>query len=80
MKRLAVVVALLALGACSSQDERPEVDWSQFAPKVHNRIAAEIDAKDCAALQGEFDAADSHNHADLMEYLDDAMKRAGCYD
>ena len=46
-------------------------------------------AKDCTGLQSEFDAADAnnaatkartgHNNAELMGYIDDLMRKVGCY-
>lgn len=52
------------------------VDWSKYSPTVKTRIAGEVAAKDCAALQQEFNNAHA---ADLLAYLDNQMRAAGCY-
>lgn len=67
----------------------PEVVWSDYAPSVKTRIDAAAKSADCAALQTEFDQADANNEAtrnrtghsntELMSYIDESMKRAGCY-
>ncbi len=65
------------------------VPWADYASGVRVRIDGLANEKDCAGLQAEFDTADAnnaatmarvgHNNADLMGYIDDAMRRAGCY-
>jgi uncharacterized membrane protein len=65
------------------------VPWSDYAPEVHARIDGLLAAKNCRALQAEFDQADAnnqatmsrtgHNNAALMGYLDVGMRSAGCY-
>ena len=64
------------------------MDWENYAPEVRTRIA-DLAAGDCVCLQHEFDVADANNdaqlarigdnNADLMRYIDDKMRNAGCY-
>ena len=93
---LAKVPATLAfvtvIAACGGEDAGSEGDvpWGDYASDLRQRIDAATDAQDCAELQAEFDAADAnsdatmtrtgHNNADLMGYIDDAMRDAGCKD
>jgi hypothetical protein len=66
-----------------------EVDWHNHAPEVRTRIDAMGAAKDCAGLQYEFDVAYQMDgpqrnrvgsgNADLMRYIDQWMRMAGCY-
>ena len=72
-----------------TESDRTEVPWEVYAPEVREGIDAATEAADCAALQAEFDTADAnseatmnrtgHNNADLMAYIDEAMRTAGCY-
>jgi hypothetical protein len=66
-----------------------DVQWTDYAPGLQARIDALATAKDCTALQDEFDVADvnndatlartGHNNAHLMGYIDDKLRAAGCY-
>lgn len=65
------------------------VPWGDYAPGVQTRIDELKSTKDCTSMQAEFDAADAnnaammdrvgHSNADLMGYIDAAMRSAGCY-
>lgn len=65
------------------------VPWEDYAPTVKQDIDAMTADKDCTGLQAEFNTADAnnqstmnrtgHSNADLMAYIDNAMKIAGCY-
>lgn len=78
-------VLVLGLSACSSNG----VEWKNYAPDLQSRIDALASAKDCASLQEQFDNADANDdaqrsrtgsgNADLMGYIDDALKSADCY-
>lgn len=69
--------------------EHDSVTWGDYAPAVKSGIDEAAASKDCDSLQRLFDNADAnsaatqnrtgHGNADLMAYIDDAMKRAGCY-
>ena len=81
---LAAIAAFALLTACGS-----DVPWEDYDPGLKGRITTARDAKDCPGLQTMFDAADKnneatmaragHNNADLMSYIDDALKAAGCH-
>jgi hypothetical protein len=49
------------------------VDWEDYAPEVRTRIA-DLAANNDAQL-----ARVRDNNADLMRYIDDKMRNAGCY-
>lgn len=61
----------------------------KYSTTVRDRIEELAAAKDCAGLQREFDTAERNNlatfrrtgdgTADLMGYIDDKMRTAGCY-
>lgn len=65
------------------------VQWGDYAPGLQGRIDGLASSKDCASLQTEFNNADAnnnatmrrtgHNNAELMGYIDDKMRAAGCY-
>jgi hypothetical protein len=65
------------------------VDWENYAPEVKARIDALGQAKDCTGLQDEFDTANANDaaqsarvgdgNADLMSYVDEWLRLAGCY-
>jgi hypothetical protein len=65
------------------------VPWRDYASDLKPRIDGLAAAADCAGLQREFDTADAnnaatrsrtgHSNTDLMAYIDDAMRGAGCY-
>lgn len=77
-------------GATVRPQANESVPWSDYAPGLQARIDSLGDAADCSGLQTEFDTADAnnqltqnrvgHNNADLMAYIDDTMREAGCYD
>lgn len=94
MRRLApVMLAALLLTGCASQTpaapsqpaestpvapERADVDWNKL-PADYQRIVDEETAEgDCTALQEMFDVAP--DDAELLTYLDEALRIAGCYD
>ena len=63
--------------------------WSDYAADLRPRIDAAAAAGGCVLLQQEFDtgaanddetrARTGHGNAELMSYIDAAMKAAGCY-
>jgi hypothetical protein len=67
-----------------------DVDWENYAAEVRTRIDALGAAGDCAGLQQEFDTAAANDiaqwsrtgsgNADLMQYIDEWLTLAGCYD
>jgi hypothetical protein len=69
---------------------RTAVEWEDYDASVQVRIDEMQTAADCAGLQGEFDIADAnstatlnrtgHSNANLMSYIDEALRLAGCYD
>lgn len=81
-----MLIAVAGLASCGSD---PKMDWKNYSPDVKQRIEGYTASKDCAGLQREFDTADANNdaqrsrtgsnNADLMGYLDDLMRDAGCY-
>lgn len=78
-----MVVAAIALAGCSS------VPWEDYDPSVKETIDRMAKAGGCPGLQEQFDIADQnneatmartgHNNADLMDYIYEAMRDAGCY-
>lgn len=66
-----------------------DVPWDDYAAQVKITIDDLAIAKDCTGLQAQFDTADAnneatmtrtgHNNADLMSYIDDKLRTAGCY-
>lgn len=62
---------------------------TKYSAAVQTRIDAMAADRDCRGLQAEFDTADANDDAtrrrtgsgtaDLMGYIDDAMRRVGCY-
>jgi hypothetical protein len=84
--------ALRPNGSPSSGPQAPAVQgvqWRDYAGDLQSRIDGLAARKDCGGLQREFDIADAksaetrqrtgHNNAELMEYLDNKMRGAGCY-
>lgn len=65
------------------------VQWQDYNPSLQSQLDQLRAAKDCAGLQSQFDTADAnnaatmsrtgHNNAQLMGYIDTAMRSAGCY-
>ena len=84
-------LAALTLTGCggAAAPAVASVQWADYAPGLQGRIDGLATAKDCAALQKEFDVADKnseavkartgHGNAELMKYLDATLKGAGCY-
>lgn len=72
MKRLLMVAVLIA--ACT-----PQTTTRSWSDDVQGRIDAAVAAADCVSLQAEFEQADDNGNARLMEYVDQAMQKAGCY-
>lgn len=72
-----------------SKPQRAKVDWENYSPAVKSRIDRLTSRKNCAKLQSEFDIADGNDdaqrsrtgdgNADLMAYIDEGLRRAGCY-
>lgn len=64
------------------------VQWQDYAASLRSRIDAAQLARDCNRLQAEYDMADAnnvatmnrvgHSNAELMSYIDAAMRSAGC--
>lgn len=85
---MGVILFAGTAAGCSSGDGGSGVPWEDY-PSVQSRIDGLAAAKDCAGLQAEFDTADAnnaateqrtgHNNADLMGYIDEALRSAGCY-
>lgn len=67
----------------------PSGPWDDYSSSVKYRIDSMAEVGDCDGLQEEFDTADlnndatlartGHNNAELMGYIDDKMRDAGCY-
>lgn len=63
--------------------------WDDYDPSVKVRIDDLEIGRDCVGLQAEFDTAyendastrerTGHGNADLMIYIDEALRAAGCY-
>ncbi len=86
---LALTLAACDGGGGGGGGGSTSVQWGDYASDLKGRIDGEAARKDCAALQTDFDDADAnndatvartgHNNAELMGYIDDAMRGAGCY-
>lgn len=69
--------------------KRANVPWSDYDASVQAGIDAQTEAKDCAGLQAAFETTDAnneatmsrtgHNNADLLRYIDESLRLAGCY-
>ena len=74
----------------SDEASSVEVDWSKYGDGLQERIDSLAAAADCSALQSEFDTAFDNDeltrertgsgNADLMAYIDDKLRAAGCYE
>lgn len=83
-----MALAALALVACGSSESK--VPWENYHPDVKERIETMHAADNCAGLQVEFDTAYDNNTAQrertgtgnsqLMNYLFDLQKDAGCFE
>lgn len=70
-------------------DSRATVDWENYPPDFQRLIDESQEQNDCDTLQGMFEAADTADNrqrertgdgnTDLMTYIDEALKLAGCY-
>ena len=86
MRTVATIVAVVLLASgCSGGDTEtgPEFPTGKFAQAVQERIDTAAAEGDCAALQDEFDLAEengSDGFVDLMDYIDDKLEKAGCYE
>lgn len=88
MRRL-LIAGLLAVTACGGGGGGGGVEWVDYAPGVRADLDDMAARSDCAGLQEKFDIADDnnvatmnrtgHNNAELMGYIDDLMRDAGCY-
>ena len=88
-RRLTLTAVSLLFTVVTACSDKSGVQWDDYAPGVQQRIDAMGAAKDCTGLQSEFDAADAnkaatkartgHNNAELMGYIDDLMRKVGCY-
>lgn len=86
---VAVAAAAGNSGPPPSKSEYVSVPWSDYSPAVRERIDRALVNQDCRALQIEFDTADGNNKAtmnrtghgntELMNYIDDSLRAAGCY-
>ncbi len=81
------LVAALVLAGCGGGNAG--VDWSNYDSSVKARIDGLEAAADCEGLQDEFNTADANDsvqrertgtgNVELMTYLDELMRDAGCY-
>ena len=79
MKTLAIaIMAALALTGCGDTETSTEPNWDDVmnGATLKQFIDEDAAAKDCAALQDTFDV---QQNADVLTYIDNAMKDAGCY-
>ncbi len=92
---IAVVVLLaIPLASCSSDSggavqSEVGVQWGDYPPTLQAKIDALALAKDCDALQVEFNQADAtnlatqnrvgHNNFELLKYIDDKQRAANCF-
>jgi hypothetical protein len=73
----------------SARPTEGAVEWQDYAPDVQSRIDELAAEKDCATLQEQFNIAvatqsdtlrrTGHNNAKLLNYINDALREAGCY-
>lgn len=88
-----LAIAAAALTACSAatepppaptaapQDDMPAVEWSRYAPEVHQRIDWLAQTRQCAALDAEFyTVAESARREDapVLTYIAAAQRAVGC--
>ena len=92
---IAVVVLLaIPLASCSTDgsaavSRKVGVQWDDYPPSLQAKIDALATAKDCDALQVEFNQADAanlatqnrvgHNNFELLKYIDDKQRAANCF-
>ena len=92
---VAVVVLLaIPIASCSSDgsaavSRKAGVQWGDYPPTLQTKIDALALAKDCDALQIEFNQAHAsnlatqnrvgHNNFELLKYIDDKQRAANCF-
>ena len=86
---LMLMVPMVACSQSPAAAPAATVQWSDYAAGLQGKIDGMATAKDCRGLQAEFNTADRNseatkartgrNNAELMKYVDTAMKTAGCY-
>jgi signal transduction histidine kinase len=69
---------------------RPGEAGGKYSSLIRDRVNSYVDQKACGRLQAEFDAAEANGAAtrartgtgpaDLMKYIDEKMRTAGCYE
>lgn len=89
-----VVLLAIPFAACSSDGDAAVqrevgVQWADYPPSLQAKIDALALAKDCDALQVEFNQADAtnlatqsrigHNNFELLKYIDDKQRAANCF-
>ena len=91
MKKLNIVLISFLFVGCLGSSEPKEDFWDKFSPIVKERVNTLIINKDCVGLQKEFDTTESNSQmnrkrgrssshfVDLMGYIDDNMRKIGCY-
>lgn len=73
------LVLAVALAACGGSEPASGPEWGNYAPGLRAQLDALTRDADCPALQEQFDNADANGSVDLMRYIDEAMRFAGCY-
>lgn len=74
MKALLLV---LLLAACSPS--RTAAEPRSWSDAVQAQLDVAAAAHDCLTMQRAFDQADANRNAALMDYINETMKTAGCY-
>jgi hypothetical protein len=89
-----VVLLAIPFASCSSDggaavQRQVGVQWADYPPTLQAKIDALALAKDCVALQVEFNQADAtnlatqsrfgHNNFELLKYIDDKQRAANCF-
>lgn len=85
----ALVVSIVGIGWWLEKVTTPQPPAGRYVADVVERIDVYASRGDCDALQEEFDAAEAldaaerdrtgEGTADLLAYIDDRMRKAGCY-
>lgn len=70
-RSVAIGASLALLVGCATE---PDIN-----PAVKTRIDALEQNGNCSELQAQFDIADNNSNVDIMEYVDSALRSAGCY-
>ena len=94
MEKIKIILISFLFIGCLGSSEPKEDFWDKFSPIVKERVNTLIINKDCKGLQKEFDTTEeNHNRnverfgygkqnyhfTDLMGYIDDNMRKIGCY-